>query len=72
VTQHIHAVSDSAGYPDPFDQLDPWLTGSSLTRSSRWHLPSALLVARLVLATVLLAVVFGLPPLLRSVGAAID
>jgi hypothetical protein len=64
VTRHIQIVSDD----NSSDQLDAWLY-PRLHRPRR-PTPPALVVARCVLAAVLVAVVFGLPHVLLSFGSA--
>ena len=66
MTQQTHVISDPDGYPD---HLERWL--SSRQPRSRRPTPPALVVARCVLAVAILAVLFGLPPLLRGVGSAL-
>ncbi len=68
MTTHTPLVGDR---DDSYSaHLERWL--QSRPPRSRRPLPPALVVAHCVLATVLLAVVFVLPPLLRSVGAALQ
>ena len=66
MTRQAHYASN----PDhSHEQPDLWL--AQFPPRSPQPTPNALVVARCVLVAVLLAVVFGLPHLLRSVGTAL-
>jgi hypothetical protein len=64
VTQQTHAFSNADGHPD---HLDLWLRVSRGRR--RRPAPPSLVVVRCVYAAVLLAVVVGMPHLLRGVAS---